>query len=375
MRKKLRQKRARGRRHARRFNEYERVEAAKYRPAVPASPASVEQGELPESYGQTKVVAMPVNPYLVHVYWDLDPKLASPDTPTAGAGCLRFSDTTTGEPPGSFDVKVDLAARNWYVHLWSPERRYVVQLGLSAEGGAFVPLARSNVVETPRAWPVADVEEQFVRVGEGQQPLKIVPPPPPALASVPAITALTPPGGLTWIRPPASEASAPPAATGQPKPIAPAASVPRAATASEPPAVSRPAADARPAPTSEKGVGTPSPRSPAAAIPPTSERPTASAAAGPVSAAAVLFQRLTELYALRWREQPVRHVTAAPSVTPDTFLTLDRAVTADRRAAIEALLPVRPEAVGDLTALAERQFSPGFSSSLLALQGSRQRAG
>ena len=45
--------------------------------------------------------------------------------------------------------------------------------------GTFVPLARSNPVQTPRAWPVAEVSERFTRVSEPEQrqPPAAMPPP------------------------------------------------------------------------------------------------------------------------------------------------------------------------------------------------------
>jgi len=30
-----------------------------------------EPGDLPDSYGETRVVLLPVEPYLVHVYWEV----------------------------------------------------------------------------------------------------------------------------------------------------------------------------------------------------------------------------------------------------------------------------------------------------------------
>ena len=130
----------------------------------------LEKGELPESYGRTKVVAMPVSPYLVHVYWDL-----RPDQPAGAPASLRFHETGSG---ASFDVKIDLAAKNWYVHLWSPEKQYTVELMVNRESGP-AALARSNPVETPRAWPVAEVRESFTRV-----------PPPPVEPVQPAASVL-----------------------------------------------------------------------------------------------------------------------------------------------------------------------------------------
>jgi hypothetical protein len=161
----LRDKPVREKKLARPPNNHKPVEEAERLPALPVPPASALPEELPKSYGETRVVAMAVNPYLVHIYWDLDPKEALlRKALRAAVGCLRFSDTTRGQSPSSFDVNVDLAAGNWYVQLWSPERRYWVELGVNRPGGKFVPLARSNVVETPRAWPMAEVKERFARI-------------------------------------------------------------------------------------------------------------------------------------------------------------------------------------------------------------------
>lgn len=99
-----------------------------------------------------------IDPYLVHAYWDVSPEQAA-----ASIGAvLRVHDTTT-DVPGHFDLPVSLAARNWYIHVWNPERSYYAELGVVENGGGFIPLARSNTVETPRAWPVAaPVEVQSV---------------------------------------------------------------------------------------------------------------------------------------------------------------------------------------------------------------------
>jgi hypothetical protein len=194
----------------------------------------LEKGELPESYGRTKVVAMPVSPYLMHVYWDL-----RRDQPAGAPASLRFRETGSG---ASFDVKVDLAAKNWYVHLWSPEKQYTVELLVNPEGIP-VPLARSNPVETPRAWPVAEVRERFTRV------------------------------------PPAPVEPAQPRAELIPKAAVPVPGTPLAA----------------PQPPEPVSIAAP-------AVPPVlTPRPVPA----PVNAIEVLRQRLGELYALRrWRPQP-----------------------------------------------------------------------
>ena len=270
----LQDKPVREKKLARPPNNHPRAEEAER--LFPVPPTSAQPEELPESYGETRVVAMAVNPYLVHIYWELDPKQAPRKASRAAVGCLRFSDTTRGESPSSFDVNVDLAAGNWYVQLWSPERRYCVELGVNREGGKFVPLARSNVVETPRAWPIAEVEERFARMEQA----------PEARLGASGMN-----GSGAW--------------------------------------------------------------SVSAASP---DRPTPAETASAIDAAEVLRRKMNELYALRRREQPVPDAESAAPAALQTLFS-------------------RPDQPKDLTSLAEHQFSPGFSSSVLNRERSKKRTG
>jgi hypothetical protein len=129
----------------------ERIEEAKYHPAVPSSATDGE--ELPGSYGHPKVTLMVVDPYLVYAYWDVD---LSKLPPAPKSAMLRFYDASEPGLTPSFDVDVDLRAPNWYVHLWSPGRSYYAHLGVKTAQGEFITLAKSNRVQTPRAWPVAE---------------------------------------------------------------------------------------------------------------------------------------------------------------------------------------------------------------------------
>ena len=270
----LQDKPVREKKLARPPNNHKRVEEAEHLLAVPRT--SVQPEELPKSYGETRVVAMAVNPYLVHIYWELDPKEALRKASRTALGRLRFSDTTRGQAPSSFDVNVDLAAGNWYVQLWSPERRYWVELGMNREGGRFVPLARSNVVETPRAWPMAEVEERFARMEQT----------PKARLGASGMN-----GSGAW--------------------------------------------------------------SVSAASP---DRPTPAEAASLIDAAEVLRRKMNELYALRRPQQPVPDAQSAAPAALQTLFS-------------------RPDQPKDLTSLAEHQFSPGFSSSVLNKERSKKRTG
>ena len=113
-----------------------------------------EDDPLPEYQGPARVTLLVIDPYLLHAYWELDPKTL----PEASHAVLRIHDTT-GEASSYFDLPVSLPAKNWYVHLWTPERTYYAELGLSEEGGGFTLLARSNMIQTPRCAAVAAVPE------------------------------------------------------------------------------------------------------------------------------------------------------------------------------------------------------------------------
>jgi Domain of unknown function (DUF4912) len=130
-------------------------EEAKFYPPADVDPVPLEPGDLPSSYGKNRLVLLPVDPYLMFTYWEL----ASGGPPTAGSrAVLRFHESpVSGGTEGSrpFDVDIELAAGNWYVHLWSPEKVYRADLGLRGEDGSFVILAQSNTVRTAPAGPVA----------------------------------------------------------------------------------------------------------------------------------------------------------------------------------------------------------------------------
>src|SRR5438034_9528832 len=137
---------------ASRFDE--KVEAVKYHSPAPLA----DHGDLPESYGDPTVTLLVVDSYLVHVYWDFDLAKLPPETTSAA---LRFYEVTDGPISSRFDVEIDLRARNWYVHLWSPAKSYCADLGVKTGAGTFTPLVRSNTVQTPRAWPVAEAHRHF----------------------------------------------------------------------------------------------------------------------------------------------------------------------------------------------------------------------
>jgi hypothetical protein len=125
---------------------------------------------------ESTVRLLPVDPYLIHAYWEIvgeDLEALRSRLGSAGGQAkpvLRFYDITYilfdgNNAHGFFDVEIDPGARNWYVHLWSPEKSYCADLGLKTPEGRFFPLRRSNVAQTPAAWPSIRQEERYMPVG------------------------------------------------------------------------------------------------------------------------------------------------------------------------------------------------------------------
>jgi hypothetical protein len=147
-----------------------------------------ENGDLPDSYNETKVVLLPVDPYLIYVYWEVSSRDLEKANLQLGEddekiqATLRFYDITYLIFNGSnshcyFDVAVDLRAKNWYIPLWSPEKSYCVDLGFKTENGRFFLIGRSNVAEVPRAWPSTRVEERYMFIEKDYERIEDVSPP------------------------------------------------------------------------------------------------------------------------------------------------------------------------------------------------------
>lgn len=124
---------------------------------------------------ETRVVLLPVDPYLVHVYWEVNSqeidraRYLPGDTHESSQALLRFYDVTNvffngTNANSTFDMKIDLESKNWYVRLLVPDKSYIVELGLENTDGSFFSLAQSNTVHTPRAWPVPKVDDTCLLV-------------------------------------------------------------------------------------------------------------------------------------------------------------------------------------------------------------------
>lgn len=142
--------------------------------------AAADLSDLPFSYGDTKLVLLARDPYWAYSYWDfsaetwnwVQKKLAEDSSLKP---MMRIHDLDAKK---TYDLLVSLEARNWYLHLGTPDHRYFAELGIGDGHARFYLIARSNEVRTPRDSPseVIDTEwndrdfDEIYRLSGGGKP-------------------------------------------------------------------------------------------------------------------------------------------------------------------------------------------------------------
>lgn len=127
----------------------------------PAETAVID--DLPFSYGETKLVLLVRDPYWAYSYWDFSPetwnwiqaKLSEDQTLKP---LVRIHDLDSKH---SWDLLISLEAKNWYLHLGIPDRRYAAELGLGDGNSRFYLIVRSNEVRTPRDSPSERIDPEW----------------------------------------------------------------------------------------------------------------------------------------------------------------------------------------------------------------------
>jgi hypothetical protein len=138
--------------------------------------ATKEPSALLESCEKTSLVAIPVDPYVVHCQWEI----AHADLESAKRALgvdeheywpvLQFYDVTNEDQVGrqpSFSVDVQLGAGNWYVRSCGPERSYRADLALKREDGSLAVIASADRVETPPSAPSSQADENWLPIRMG----------------------------------------------------------------------------------------------------------------------------------------------------------------------------------------------------------------
>ncbi len=154
----------------------EEVEAAKFdvgqSDLVGGALAAVDEDltDLPEGYGESRVVIMPRDPQWAYTYWDV-PNEHKEDLRRQGGQqlALRLYDVTDisveyQSPHSVQEYPCDELAREWYLPIPVSDRDYMVEMGYRCADGRWLVLARSAPVRVPPVYPSDWIEDHFVTV-------------------------------------------------------------------------------------------------------------------------------------------------------------------------------------------------------------------
>lgn len=128
----------------------------------------------------TTLVAVPVDPYVVHCQWEVAPGDLEDAKQALGVGekeywpVLQFYDVSNAAPDHSihgpsFSVDVSLGAENWYVRSCVPSHAYRADLALRSEEGSVRVIASSERVETPPSSPSTYTDINWMPIRPGPQ--------------------------------------------------------------------------------------------------------------------------------------------------------------------------------------------------------------
>lgn len=133
--------------------------------------------ELPDSYGDNRIVLMVIDTEWLFTYWELRNDVIESARNTliplaeGAKTILRVYDVTDIIFNGYnahkyFDIEVVGGARSWYIPVGEPNRSFCVDIGFLAPDRTFRVLSRSNTVRTPRMGVSGVVDEEWMSIKE-----------------------------------------------------------------------------------------------------------------------------------------------------------------------------------------------------------------
>ncbi|MBD0267065.1 MAG: DUF4912 domain-containing protein [Cyanobacteria bacterium Co-bin8] len=169
------------------------IEASKYnvvgRPIEDLDLSDVDQGlsDLPDGYGESRIVLLPRDPLWAYVYWDTPSEHKEQLRRQGGERlALRLYDVTdvnlnyqNSHSLQQYDC--DEMARDWHLPIPVSDRNYLAEIGYLTADSRWLVLARSNTIHVPPIYPSDWIEDHFLTVGwdedlRGQTLFTLVPP-------------------------------------------------------------------------------------------------------------------------------------------------------------------------------------------------------
>lgn len=126
--------------------------------------------DLPDGYGESRIVLMARDPQWAYAYWDIpnDHRQALRDQGGQQLA-LRFYDVTDldinqSRPHSVQQYGLEEMTRDWYLPIPVSDRDYMAEVGYTTATGSWLMLARSNSVRIPPVYPSDEVSDQFVTI-------------------------------------------------------------------------------------------------------------------------------------------------------------------------------------------------------------------
>lgn len=149
------------------------IGTAKFSHAKVMFAQDLSRQELPFSYGRDKMVLVVRDPWWLYTYWEVKDstwdkfKAELKDEFYKARRVLRVYDVSNIVFNGTnanklFDLGIREDASNWYIDIGVPGRSWCVEFGLLLRDGRFVPILRSNIVETPIDGPSWITDEEWM---------------------------------------------------------------------------------------------------------------------------------------------------------------------------------------------------------------------
>jgi hypothetical protein len=154
----------------------ERVEANKFEvgqeDSVGELLSSVDEGleDLPDGYGESRIVLMARDPEWAYAYWEL-PNEHKEELRRQGGQqlALRIYDVTDinlsyQSPHSTQEYLSDEVAREWYLPIPVSDRHYIVEIGYRCADGRWLVLATSTPVHIPPVYPSDWIDDRFISI-------------------------------------------------------------------------------------------------------------------------------------------------------------------------------------------------------------------
>jgi len=126
--------------------------------------------DLPEGYGESRIVLMPRDPQWAYAYWDIPAEHKEELRRQGGSYlALRLYDVTDIDlnhqnPHSLQQFGCEEMARDWYLPIPVSDRDYIIEIGYTTNEGGWLMLARSAPTRIPPVYPSDWFEDQFLTI-------------------------------------------------------------------------------------------------------------------------------------------------------------------------------------------------------------------